>query len=200
MQTIHRIPACLGLFTCLAALMSTELSTYAQVVQLPSVRTFSSSGSVLVPDGGTAALGGSRYGSSSSARSGGGLTAGRALAGQSGGSSLSVSVQIIDLQALDEAILASAAGTASSATVDAQTSQAPGERASAWPPAAQTSQRVGADPGAYQRALGGAIRAPERLSSNDPALLESDLRYYMKRALTRPRRGVVCKLRGFTTV
>jgi hypothetical protein len=92
-------------------------SVHAQVVQLPSQHAFSSSGAVWVPDGGTAYLGGSGYSSQGSTQSGFGPLSNRATGRSSGGSSMSVSVQIIDLEALDEAILASATPHANAATI-----------------------------------------------------------------------------------
>lgn len=90
-------------------LASISQTAQAQIVQLPSLHTFSSSGSVLVPDGGTALLGGSSYARQGSTSSGFGPLSNQATAGSAGGSTLSASVQVIDLEALDRAILAGAA-------------------------------------------------------------------------------------------
>ncbi len=76
-----------------------------QVVQLPSVRNFSMTGGVSVPDGGTASLGGTGYSATSSASRGPFPLGTRAMGGVAAGASLSVSVQIIDLDAMDEALL-----------------------------------------------------------------------------------------------
>jgi hypothetical protein len=76
----------------------------AQVIQLPSVRQFSMQGGAMVPDGGTAYLGG--YGTSAQGSIGrGGLFPSRAIGGIGSHQSVSVSAQIIDLAAIDEAIL-----------------------------------------------------------------------------------------------
>ncbi len=74
----------------------------AQVVQLPAVGSFQVSTTVSVPDQGTASLGGV-------GRSGTGAVRGwgpnSAIGGQLGASSASVSVTVIDLAAMDEALL-----------------------------------------------------------------------------------------------
>ena len=75
--------------------------SHAQVVQLPSISTFSYSGSVLVPDSGSAYLGGRYSAASSSQRRLGSRAAGSAL----GVSGASVHATIIDLDAMDRAIL-----------------------------------------------------------------------------------------------
>ncbi|MGB7324731.1 MAG: hypothetical protein WBD31_07655 [Rubripirellula sp.] len=71
----------------------------AQVIQLPSFHTFSSSGSVLVPDSGSAYLGGVRR--SATHRSG------RNYSSAASHSGAGVHVTIIDHQAIDRAILGS---------------------------------------------------------------------------------------------
>jgi hypothetical protein len=77
----------------------------AQVVQLPSIRNFSVSGGAIVPDGGTTSLGGVGYATSQSNSAGWGPYAIRNGSSSVGGASVAVSASIIDLQALDEAIL-----------------------------------------------------------------------------------------------
>lgn len=77
----------------------------AQVVQLPSFRTFSYSGSVLVPDSGSAYLGGVNRSAISSQRRGfGGRGFGRSLGQSSSASSAVVSATIIDLDEMDREI------------------------------------------------------------------------------------------------
>ncbi len=85
----------------------------AQVVQLPTTRTTSYIGSVSVPDGGTASLGGVRYGRSNVQRS----PLGYSYAHRSSAASMSVSVQIIDLKAMDDAILTMNSPVAAGQTV-----------------------------------------------------------------------------------
>lgn len=89
----------------LLALSLIAAEAQAQVVQQPVVRNFGYAGSALVPDSGTAVLGGNLGRQSSSVSRGFGPF-GRRTAGNSlGGRSMSVSVTIIDLNALDEALL-----------------------------------------------------------------------------------------------
>ncbi len=165
----------------------------AQVVQLPSYRSFSYGGSALVPDGGTSSLGGTRYSTSTSTRSGWGPYSNRAVSGNAGGTSLSAAVQIIDLDALDAAILSSANRTpratqptasvrASSALLASRANELDkGNKAdldtkkSATYLAENVSQRAGADPGHWQRALAGG--ADGRV--NNFSTLENDIRYYL---------------------
>jgi hypothetical protein len=80
-----------------------EANAFSQVVQLPTLRTFSLQTSVLVPDGGTTSLGGNTR-TADWLRTGPGLTS-RSSASNRLTSNASVSAQIIDLQALDQAIL-----------------------------------------------------------------------------------------------
>lgn len=77
----------------------------AQVIQLPTTRNFSFSGGALVPDSGTAHLGGVGYGSQSSLSRGGPLLSNRAVGMRGGATGVAVSAEIIDLDALDQAIL-----------------------------------------------------------------------------------------------
>ncbi len=167
----------------------------AQVVQLPSTRSLSYTGSVWVPDGGSTSLGGRQSSSYGNRRSGWGPSSNHASSSNLGASTLTASVQIIDLAALDEAILASAESP--SAKADGVASAKSGESAldlvvssttlSEEPSNAikqhatylgeNTSTRVGADPGKWQRVLSGGSNRPTR----NPTLLESDIRYYLKR-------------------
>ena len=78
-----------------------------QVVQLPSISTFSYSGVVSVPDGGTTSLGGIRRSGSFSSSSGFGPFRSRSRGGFASASGLSVSAQIIDLDEMDRQILSS---------------------------------------------------------------------------------------------
>jgi hypothetical protein len=89
-------------------------SCFAQIVQLPSYRTFSYSGSTWVPDGGTASLGGSTYSATHQNSVGGGPFASRSSGRTSSATNLSVTARIIDLRALDDAILSANVVTDSS--------------------------------------------------------------------------------------
>ncbi|WP_442508979.1 hypothetical protein SH528x_000523 [Novipirellula sp. SH528] len=73
----------------------------AQTVQLPSIETFSYSGSVLVPDSGTAFLGGNKSASFGSNRSG----LQRGFGSSQGLSQATASATIIDLTEMDRQIL-----------------------------------------------------------------------------------------------
>ena len=74
-------------------------------VQLPSFRVFSYSGSVLVPDGGTAYLGGVSRSASFSRSRGFGPFQNRSAGYVASSSQLTASATIIDLNEIDEAIL-----------------------------------------------------------------------------------------------
>ncbi|WP_146416335.1 hypothetical protein [Crateriforma conspicua] len=74
---------------------SAGLVAQGQVVQLPTFRTFSYSGSVLVPDGGTAVLGGNSSAFRSRSLRGNGQSSARSFGGGS------VTATIIDLDAMD---------------------------------------------------------------------------------------------------
>lgn len=182
----------------------------AQIVQLPSVYNFSSSGAVLVPDGGSTMLGGSGYARQGSTSSGFGPLSSRALAGSAGGSTLSASVQIIDLEALDQAILASATPRTSmagqtapaattavgpAATPAADDSHDAGQRArlsSRYPDStrelsANNTDRVGADPGKWQRVLSGSGEP----TAVNASMVESNVRYYVELGEQAERSGSV---------
>lgn len=88
------------LLLCGVVLASSVVGS-AQVVQLPSFRQFSTTGSVLVPDGGTTLLGGNSTSSSGSRRQG----LNRSFGSSAGVAQATASVTIIDLQAMDEQIL-----------------------------------------------------------------------------------------------
>ncbi len=76
-----------------------QFPVFAQVVQLPSIHTFSYSGSVLVPDSGGAYLGGV-------SRSASGRSGRRGIGGIASHSGTSISATIIDHQAIDRQLLA----------------------------------------------------------------------------------------------
>ncbi len=81
---------------------------YSQVVQLPTMHTFSLSGGAMVPDGGSASLGGINRSASSSTRTRGLPT--NQQTGQSRSSTqASMSATIIDLDALDRELRTQAA-------------------------------------------------------------------------------------------
>ncbi|TWT65812.1 hypothetical protein Pan14r_53620 [Crateriforma conspicua] len=77
---------------------SAGLVAQGQVVQLPTFRTFSYSGSVLVPDGGTAVLGGNSSTFRSRSPRGNGQSSARSFGGGS------VTATVIDSDAMDRQI------------------------------------------------------------------------------------------------
>lgn len=95
---------CIGCYLPLALVIvcgGTASVAIGQVVQLPSIETFSYSGTVLVPDSGSAYLGGIRRSASSYSRRGGSRAFGSAL----GNSQASVSATIIDHDEIDRQLL-----------------------------------------------------------------------------------------------
>jgi len=166
---------------CLAFVLTSLLTSTAesQVVQLPSVRNFSYSGGALVPDQGSAVMAGNSYTSSGSVSSGWGPYGTRASGHTFGTSVSSASVQIIDLRALDDAILgynvanSSNARTAPQAIVNAASPtrrSLVGGGVNAAPITPMT------DPGKWQRVLaGGQPTVPVHTS-----LAEADIRFYLQ--------------------
>jgi hypothetical protein len=189
--------------------------TEAQVVQLPSARSLSYSGSVLVPDGGTASLGGASYSRYGSRQSGWGPMSSGSSASGVGSSSMAASVNIIDLAAMDEAILGAAnsrtttTGQTPSLNASNSTDRSAANLGEAISPASvesstrpkthattleeNASVRVGADPGKWQRVLSGGSSG--RLS--DPTLLESDIRYYLMRGEAAEQAGSLMAARVY---
>lgn len=167
-------------------------SASAQVVQLPSTRSLSYSGSVWVPDGGTTSLGGVNRLRTSSSSSGWGPYASGAISSSAGAAGLSVSAQVIDLAALDEAMLGRARpaqpaaaptqGLSSTSSTGAAAMKSATEAATpttqSIPLGENLSSRVGADPGRWLRTLAGAPAA----EPGNPQLLESEIRYFLQQA------------------
>ncbi len=214
MKTVRQTIA-IGLVTALPLAWGIQAEVQAQVVQLPSSRSLNYSGSVSVPDGGTAALGGISGSSYGSNRGGWGPYSSRSSASSAGGSSLSASVQIIDLAALDEAILAGDVSHSadprrpdSAVTSNSTSSAADSDGSSAMTASAATSRatsqhatyltdtpsmRIGADPGKWQRVLAGD---GDQLGRN-PTLLESDIRYYLKQGESAEKSGSLMAARVY---
>ena len=202
-----RWPKILVLAIASGIILTRDPIAEAQVVQLPSTRSLSYSGSVSVPDGGTAALGGGSSSVYGSRRNGWGPFSSQSSASGVGGSSLTASVTIIDLSAMDEAILGSAASVAgqagNSANPDTSTMasrnsptserSAVGLKTHATTLAENSSERVGADPGKWQRVLSGESA---RASSN-PTLLESDIRYHLLRGEAAEKAGSLIAARVY---
>jgi hypothetical protein len=166
------------------ALFMMTSSAAAQVVQLPSYRNFSYSGSAWVPDGGTAALGGAGYAAGSSLTRGYGPAASRAVGSSVGGTSITASVQIIDLKALDDAILSVNVPIDPNApqVISADSPAAEGGRSfissvDAPPAIGVNPIDATADAGKWQRALSG----PGLSKPVHPSLVASDIRFYLRR-------------------
>ncbi len=195
-------------------LIMVPVAARAQIVQLPQLHSFSNSGTVLVPDGGTALVGGVGYSAQGASRSGMGPLSNRALADMTSGSTISASVQIIDLEALDQAILASAtprtaplaqplpgsppqalpanspdkSGTAVTAAGTQQRSRLDrlaDDQASAQ--TLSTTKRAATDPGKWQRVLSGGGTPPVL----NVSLVESNVRYYVELGEQAERSGSV---------
>ena len=166
--------------------MNIECSAQAQVVQLPSVTNFGTSGAVSVPDQGSVFLGGNRSSRTGSSTAGAGPLASRSIGNAASAGSLSVSATVIDLQAMDEALLNRAADSASTLPPN----YAP--RATGTPIMNTLTphlygQRAGRaatrapDPNAWQIALGAP--GTEAIGVANAAVSdESEIHYYMHRA------------------
>jgi hypothetical protein len=158
----------------------------AQVVQLPTVQSFGMTGAVSVPDQGTAVIAGNRRLRTGSTTRGVGPLASRSATSQAGGTSVSVSVDVIDLQAMDQAIL-------DQASIDTAQMAANYNARGTGTPVVNTltphlyAQRVerkpirSVDPNAWQIALGDPGSASIGVANamvND----DSEVRFYMLRA------------------
>ncbi len=143
----------------------------AQVVQLPSVHNFSYSGGALVPDSGSASLGGTSYARSGSVSNGWGPYGTRASGSSFGTSNASASVQIIDLRALDDAILSSNVADPNPKVRSATTTGRSLVGASV-----PTGTVPRTDPGKWQRVLGGG----QPTIPVHTSLAEADIRFYLK--------------------
>lgn len=158
-------------------------SAFAQVVQLPTYRSFSMSGGVVVPDGGTGYLGGSGNLSQGNMARGGALLSNQAVRGRAGLGGVTVSVEIIDLDALDEAILSANVPLQSLSTRPNNRSTTPADDAdqarrfiSGYRTVSSTSEPQ--DYRDYQRALFSATDSPPQTQGS---LAESNIRYYLKK-------------------
>lgn len=92
------------------ALLSTSAlasTAFAQTVQLPTTRTFSSSSSVLVPDQGSAFLGGMSSAASGSSSRGFSPLRSRGMGSSRVASGMSVSAYVIDFEEMERELLAS---------------------------------------------------------------------------------------------
>lgn len=180
-----------ALFAALAIFSS--VPCLGQVVQLPTYRQTTFSGTVSAPDAGTMSLGGVRYNQTGSLRRGWGPYSGRGSGGNLGGRSLSMRAVIIDLAAMDAAIME---GVNSGTSEASQYVVAPRQRryvsGHRIGPGAGVSRR---DPQAYRKALAG--HANTIVTSQNPSLVESDVRYYIQRGQAAERAGSVQAARTY---
>lgn len=147
----------------------------AQVVQLPSMHTFSYSGTVSAPDAGIDYLAGVQNSSQGSATRGWGPYAGRAAGSAISGGQLSLSAMIIDLKAMDDAIL----GTTSPA-VPVQGAKTTGPNPmSAQPFGYARTSRPPVDPNGWQLALSSNTTNVSSLRDDQAS---ADVRYYLDKA------------------
>lgn len=158
---------------------------HAQVVQQPVMQQFSYTGSAVIPDGGTAYLGGNSYSSSGSVSRGfSPFNQNRTFGTRGGMTAMSATVQIIDLAAMDEAILNSnvpsrviAQNNRKLAVSDSAVNEADKARKFLSSYSKINTTKTG-DPSyrEFPPALGGAGKIP----TSDPSLAESNIRHYLK--------------------
>lgn len=174
------------LLTLSAAIFSIgSASAQAQVVQQPSFRTTGFSGSVVVPDRGSALLGGTRYGQSGTVSRGFGPFSNRAGGSSRGGGTMSASVQIIDLQALDQAILSANVERKTASGIISVDAPQTGARSYLTGLTASRFERAQSGKAAaedWQRAMHGVPeRAKRDLSTLTEGQVEADIRYYLRK-------------------
>ncbi|MEM7475529.1 MAG: hypothetical protein AAF483_11115 [Planctomycetota bacterium] len=180
---------------------------HGQVVQQPVFRNFSYSGSAWVPDQGTASLGGNLSSRSGTVTRGFGPYAQRSSGSSLGGRSLTASVTIIDLTALDEAILNQPVGPSLPAANGGPPPQAPQSKAlmslaGVGTKIINTTQPYdidqgfrAADPNAYNRALKGHALTIRKTAVE--SLAESDVRFYLSEGLKAEKAGRIVSARVY---
>ncbi len=192
---IKKLPA--RMVTCWGVVFLLSSALPAQVVQLPSFGQTSYSGTVSVPDGGTAALGGVGYSAYGVNQRGWGPFAGRAAGGRAGGSSLSVSAQIIDLQAMDEAILGRNTNRVSGSMGPQGSTVNQSDRSylSGFNYGPSRGQEVQAqNPNEWRLALAGG--GTTRIEENE-SQVEADIRYYLQQGKEAEQNNRVLSARVF---
>ncbi len=170
----------------------------AQVVQLPSVRSTAYSGTVVVPDGGSVGLGGLSRSASGTLGRGALPYAGASIGGATSSDSLSVHVQIIDLKALDDAILSSNVPTdvaMRSAVSAGSPASGGGRRVLSTIAQPQMSRRpdLPPAPNAWQLALSTTNISPAVPES----IVESNIRFYLERGKAAEQAGHLHSARVF---
>lgn len=118
---LRRIPIACGAIGCVLAFSG---GVVAQTVQLPTTRIFSGGGSVLVPDQGSANLGGISRSASGSSTRGYGPVRSRSGSTTREASGISVSAYVIDFEAMERELLGEDGEAGSLATDDPQTLKA----------------------------------------------------------------------------
>jgi hypothetical protein len=93
------------MITTLVITLCSVVTSHAQTISLPSFHTFSYSGTVEVPDGGTMSLGGNAYSAASRSQRSGLLPGPVARSGIQGASNASITATIIDHQEIDRQLL-----------------------------------------------------------------------------------------------
>jgi hypothetical protein len=93
------------MITTLVITLCSVVTAHAQTISLPSFHTFSYSGTVEVPDGGTMSLGGNAYSAASRSQRSGLLPGPVARSGIQGASNASITATIIDHQEIDRQLL-----------------------------------------------------------------------------------------------
>ncbi|MCA9128831.1 MAG: hypothetical protein KDB22_17215 [Planctomycetales bacterium] len=153
----------------------------AQVVQLPSMGSVSYSGTVMAPDAGTVSLGGVGTGYQSRNSLGFGPYSSRSTSSAGGSRSLLASAQIIDLKALDDALLSaniSQKDVSSAAVLSANSPASGGGRS--FLSGIGSNSNVGSGqnipaPGQWQRAMANSSEVDYR----HPSTAEADIRFYL---------------------
>ncbi len=155
---------------------------HGQVVQLPSYRTFSYSGSAWVPDQGTSSLAGGYSYSYGMTGRGWGPYGSRVRGGTSLGGGMTATARIIDLQALDEALLnVKVEPDASADPIVSATSPAAGggrRFLTTTEPYLLDTGVVPKDNNGYRRALAGHYPQIKPAATRSQA--ESDVRFYLE--------------------
>ncbi len=145
----------------LAVMLMTTSAAHAQVVQLPTFQSFSTDSSVLVPDQGTASLGGVTRSITGSNQFGPPfLPSNRSFGSQTGAAGMSVSAKIHDFEAMDAALLGGATEVAGHGGV-ATASQAgvPGPLASVAELAARKAATQAAEQAEAEQLLERGLKA-----------------------------------------
>ncbi|MEM8735656.1 MAG: hypothetical protein AAGG44_15585 [Planctomycetota bacterium] len=212
-DSIRRATTCCSLLSLtVAGVTGAVPSCFGQVVQQPVFRNFSYSGGAWVPDSGTGFLAGRQYSNRNRVSRGFGPYSPSAASGQFGGSAISASVTIIDLNALDEAILnAPTTATQNARGAAASSSPVGGSSAVQTPKLAGARSKVVTttsryfdatkaanvrDHGGYQRALNGHYQSSVRPAATD-SQVESDVRYYLSEGQKAERGGSIIAARVY---